>query len=79
MADYVTDADYLKSKDLGGVIAKGMAIMWKEQPKNPIDFLANWLLNYAQAEELQENAMEAAALVELHAKQHAEDRAQLNT
>ena len=52
MADYVTDADYLKSKDLGGVIAKGMAVMWKEQPKNPIDFLANWLLNYAQAEDL---------------------------
>jgi len=52
MADYVTDAEYLKSKELGGVISKGMAVMWKTQPKNPVDFLANWLLNYSQAEEM---------------------------
>jgi len=50
MADYVSDADYLKSKDLGSVIAKGMAVMYKTDPQNPIDFLAKWLINYAEAE-----------------------------
>lgn len=24
--------------------------MYKTQPKNPVDFLAKWLLNYAQVE-----------------------------
>ena len=42
------DADYLKSDELGLVIAKGMAVMYKANPKNPVDFLAKWLLNHAQ-------------------------------
>ena len=42
-----SEADYLKSDDLGLVIAKGMAVMYKEDPKNPVDFLAKWLLNYS--------------------------------
>jgi len=52
MADFVTDADYLKSRELGSVIAKGMAVMYRTQPKNPVDFLAKWLLNYSKAEAL---------------------------
>jgi galactose-1-phosphate uridylyltransferase len=44
------DAAYLKKDDLGLVVAKGLAVMYKEQPKNPVDFLAKWLLNYASVE-----------------------------
>jgi len=44
------DAAYLKSDELGLVIAKGMAVMYKAQPKNPVEFLAKWLLNYSQVE-----------------------------
>lgn len=44
------DASYLKRDDIGLVVAKGLAVMYKEQPKNPVDFLAKWLLNYAQVE-----------------------------
>ena len=29
MVDQVSDADYIKSQDLGQVIAKGMAVMFK--------------------------------------------------
>ena len=47
MVDQLSDADYIKSKELGAVIAKGMAVMYKQQPKQPVDFLAKWLLNYA--------------------------------
>lgn len=32
------------------MVAKGLAVMYKTQPKNPVDFLAKWLLNYAQVE-----------------------------
>lgn len=48
------DAAYLKQDDLGLVIAKGMAVMYKTQPPNPVDFLAKWLLNYAT---VQKNAV----------------------
>ena len=41
------DATYVKRDDIGLVIAKGLAVMYKTQPKNPVDFLAKWLLNYA--------------------------------
>jgi Dpy-30 motif len=29
------------------VIAKGLAVMYKEKPEKPVDFLAKWLLNYS--------------------------------
>lgn len=41
------DAQYIKREDIGVVVAKGLAVMYKTQPKNPVDFLAKWLLNYA--------------------------------
>jgi hypothetical protein len=36
---------------VGGVIAKGLATLYLEQPKFPIDFLAKWLMTYAKNEE----------------------------
>ena len=44
------DATYIKRDDIGLVIAKGMAVMYKAKPKNPVDYLAKWLLNYAAVE-----------------------------
>lgn len=41
------DAAYIKREDIGVVVAKGLAVMYKTQPKNPVDFLAKWLLNYS--------------------------------
>lgn len=42
------DAEYLKSDEIGLVIAKGMAALYKANPKNPVDYLAKWLLNNQQ-------------------------------
>lgn len=42
------ESEYLKSDDIGLVIAKGMAVTYKAQPENPIDFFARWLLNQSQ-------------------------------
>lgn len=44
------DADYLKSDELGLVIAKGMAMLYKTNPKNPVDYLGKWLLNVSQVQ-----------------------------
>lgn len=44
------DAAYIKSDEIGVVIAKGIAVTYKTQPKNPVDFLAKWLLNHARVQ-----------------------------
>lgn len=41
------DIDYLKSENIGKVIAKGLAVLYQEKPQFPVDFLAKWLLNYS--------------------------------
>lgn len=40
-----SDINYLKSKDIGDVIVKGLSETYITQPQNPVKFLANWLLN----------------------------------
>jgi hypothetical protein len=42
------DSEYLKSDDIGKIIAKGMAVTYRAQPENPVDFFARWLLNQSQ-------------------------------
>jgi hypothetical protein len=49
------DAEYLKSDELGLVIAKGMACMYRENPKNPVDFLAKWLVNHSKVQRAAES------------------------
>jgi hypothetical protein len=44
------DAEYLMSDEIGLVIAKGMQVLYKTNPKNPVDFLAKWLLNKTQVD-----------------------------
>ena len=29
---------------IGSVIAKGLSVVYKEKPKNPVDYFAKWLL-----------------------------------
>ena len=65
-----TEAEYLKSDELGLVIAKGMAVMYKENPKNPVDFLAKWLLNYAQVEKAAMAKQEQSLEIEKNKKAH---------
>jgi hypothetical protein len=44
------NVEYIKREDIGMVISKGLAVTYKMQPKNPIDFMAKWLLQYASIE-----------------------------
>ena len=51
------DIEYLKKPEIGmkiiiikgGVISKGLAELYKVQPKNPVTFLSNWLLNESRS------------------------------
>ena len=42
---------FLKSSEIGGVLSKGLAILYHEKPKFPVDYLAKWLLNYSREKE----------------------------
>jgi hypothetical protein len=44
------DVTYLKQDQVGGILAKGLAELYQQQPAHPIHFLGNWLLNYAATE-----------------------------
>jgi hypothetical protein len=47
------DADYLKGDDIGLVIAKAMAVTYRADPANPIDYFAKWLLNHSKVQKVQ--------------------------
>ena len=40
------DLKYLNSSAVGGVIIEGLEILYNVQPSNPVQYLAEWLLNY---------------------------------
>ena len=44
------DVEYIKRPDIGVVIAKGLAVLYKTKPSNPCDYLGKWLHNYAAVE-----------------------------
>lgn len=67
------ESEYLKSDDIGLIIAKGMAVTYKAQPENPVDFFARWLLNQSQQAKNQilqeEKIVKVKESREAHAKQ----------
>ena len=44
------DAVYIKQDEIGQVLSQGMAVLYLTRPKDPVDYLAKWLLNYSQTE-----------------------------
>jgi len=64
-------ADYLKSDEIGLVISKGMAVLYKTNPKNPVDFLAKWLLNYSHVQKAARSQIEREAAVMQSRKFHS--------
>ena len=63
-------SEYLKSDEIGLVIAKGMAVLYKANPKNPVDFLAKWLLNYAHVQKAATAQENQAKTVDENRKHH---------
>eukprot|EP01015_Nassula_variabilis_P030948 TRINITY_DN6891_c0_g1_i1.p1 TRINITY_DN6891_c0_g1~~TRINITY_DN6891_c0_g1_i1.p1 ORF type:complete len:188 (+),score=46.34 TRINITY_DN6891_c0_g1_i1:63-626(+) len=64
------DVGYLKQEHIGKVIAQGLAVLYKEQPKLPVDYLAKWLLNYSATQkygqELAHKEQQRNVLIEKH-------------
>jgi hypothetical protein len=44
------DITYLKEEEIGVILSKGCAELYKIRPSNPVDYLAKWLLNYSSIE-----------------------------
>ena len=58
------DIEYLKISEIGnilnhkgGVISRGLAELYKVQPKNPVTFLSNWLLNESRSYKIKSQVM----------------------
>jgi len=64
------DAEYLKSDELGLVLSKGMAVMYRANPKNPVDYLAKWLLNHAKVERSAEHDKKNLKEIKKHEKSY---------
>lgn len=46
------DINYLKSPEIGKVLASGLAETYRLRPKFPVDFFAKWLLNYSKEQKM---------------------------
>ena len=46
------DIEFFKTKGIDGIICRGLAEVYKVQPKKPITFLANWLINESRSKEI---------------------------
>jgi len=46
------DVNYLKECLIGDVVNRALADLYETQPKNPVNFLANWLLVESQGQEI---------------------------
>ena len=44
------DIDFLKQKEIGGVISKGLAEVYLKKPNRPVEYLAKWLLKFVNNE-----------------------------
>lgn len=64
------DAEYLKSDEIGLVIAKGLATLYQEKPQNPVDYLGKWLLNVAHVQRAAVSQKEEQAQIEKHKADH---------
>lgn len=37
--------DYLSNPEIADVLSKGLSMLYEKNPKNPVEYLALWLLN----------------------------------
>lgn len=58
------DIEYLKQKNIGDVIIKGLTETYLTQPENPVKFLASWLLNEERSKVIVKKQAEQKAVKE---------------
>ena len=90
-AKKVGTIDPLKNPEVGEVLSEGLAVLYAKKPKNPVEYLALWLLNTAHEQtvklgvssiiglQLEEHKRKAAALQEQHKEQMLKRQQQVST
>lgn len=72
------DIAYIKRDDIGLVIAKGLAKTYRAQPNDPVDYLANWLLNFSNVKNESNSLLEKKQkMQELKDRKDMEDQNKL--
>lgn len=59
-----TFSNYVLQDDIGLVIAKGLSVVYKEKPPNPVNWFANWLLLENQKRKDEAEGRRAQEMVE---------------
>ena len=71
------DIRYLKEDNIGKVLSKGLAVLYREQPQFPVEYFAKWLLNYSSSIQNEKNHADVlkhkADLIEKALKEKAEE------
>lgn len=75
----LSNIDYLKQATIGEVISRGLAVLYKEQPTFPIDFLAKWLLNHSSTVLSEESYSQALLRQDLLRRQEEERELEILT
>ena len=47
------DVTYFKKEDISLILSKGLATTCREQPRNPIEYFANWLMEYSKVQKVE--------------------------
>ena len=51
-------------ENIGIVIAKGLSVVYKEKPSNPVDFFAKWLLRQSEIQKREQEEKEKEQMVQ---------------
>ena len=43
------EVSYYKRDEIAMVLSKGLSVTMREQPRNPVEYFANWLMKYNDA------------------------------
>ena len=66
------DIAYLKQDHIGRVIASGLAEIYREKPKFPVEYLAHWLLNYSNTKKNEQKVLKEKEVEEGLRQAHQE-------
>ena len=58
------DAQYIMRPEIGSVIAKGLSVVYKEKPENPVDYFAKWLLKQSEIAKRNQQELNECKLVD---------------
>ena len=58
------DVSYFKKEEISLILSKGLAVTCRDQPRNPIEYFAEWLMQYDKVQKRAKAQVEENETVE---------------